>query len=77
MTSPAPGAIITTMDFHEFPTVHSVLKRNWLVEETADRFYAGALTLLRGKAMRHTSHALAASLAGLSCSRFIASAQYA
>ena len=48
------------MDFHEFPTIYSVLKQNGLVqEETPDRFYAGSLALLRVKARQFPSHALA------------------
>jgi hypothetical protein len=51
--------MIETMEFHEFPTVYSVLKRNGLTDESPDRFYAGALALLRAKASRFPSHALA------------------
>ena len=47
------------MDFHEFPTIYSVLKQNGLTDEPADRFYAGALALLRVKARQHPSHAVA------------------
>ncbi len=47
------------MEFHEFPTVYSVLKQNGLTDESPDRFYAGALALLRAKASRFSSHALA------------------
>lgn len=47
------------MEFHDFPTVYSVLKQNQVVDETADRFYAGSLALLRLKAGQHPCHALA------------------
>ncbi len=39
--------MIHEMDFHDFPTIYSVLKQNRLVDEPPDRFYAGALALLR------------------------------
>ena len=47
------------MDFHEFPTIYSVLKQNGLVDEPPDRFYSSALALIRTKALQHPSHALA------------------
>jgi hypothetical protein len=47
------------MDFHDFPIIYSVLKQNGLVDEAPDRFYAGALALLRLKGGRHPSHAIA------------------
>jgi hypothetical protein len=47
------------MDFHDFPTIYSVLKQNGLTDEPADKFYAGALALLRVKAVQYSSHALA------------------
>ena len=47
------------MEFHEFPTIYGVLKQNQVVEETADRFYAGALALLQVKARQYSSHAVA------------------
>jgi hypothetical protein len=52
--------MIHEMEFHEFPTIYSVLKQNGLVhDETPDKFYAGALTLLRVDARQHPSHAIA------------------
>jgi hypothetical protein len=51
--------MIEIMDFHEFPTIYSVLKRNGLTDEPPDRFYAGALALLQVKARQYGSHALA------------------
>jgi hypothetical protein len=46
---PKTGA---NMDFHDFPTIRGVLKRNALIEEPRDRLYAGALGLLWLKAWR-------------------------
>lgn len=51
--------MIWNMEFHEFPTIYSVLKQNGLVEETADQFYSSALALLRTEALRSPTHALA------------------
>jgi hypothetical protein len=48
------------MEFHEFPIIYSVLKQNGLVEETADKFYAGALALLRVKATYSSSRFVSA-----------------
>ena len=47
------------MEFHEFPTIYGVLKQNRVVEETAEKFYAGSLALLRVKARQFPSHAVA------------------
>jgi hypothetical protein len=38
---------VKAMKIHEFPTVYSVLEQNGLVDETADKFYAGAVALPR------------------------------
>jgi len=59
LDSPRPWRDDRGMDFHDFPTICGVLKHNGLVDESADRFYAGALALLRVKARQHPSHALA------------------
>ncbi len=47
------------MQFHDFPTIYSVLKHSGLVDESADKFYSSALALLRVEARQHPSHALA------------------
>jgi hypothetical protein len=47
------------MQFHDFPTIYSVPKRNGLTDEPPDRFYAGALAMLRLKGGRQPSHAVA------------------
>ena len=47
------------MEFHDFPTIYSVVKRNGLTDEPADRFYAGSLALLRLKARQFPAHAVA------------------
>jgi hypothetical protein len=51
--------MIIIMDFHEFPTIYGVLKQNRAVEETVEKFYAGALALLGVKARQYSSHAVA------------------
>ena len=50
---------ITTMEFHEFPTIYSVLKQHGGVEQTADQFYSRSIAMLKIEAERHPSHALA------------------
>ena len=51
--------MIHEMEFHDFPTIYGILKQNHVVEETADKFYAGSLALLRIKARQFPSHAIA------------------
>ena len=47
------------MEFHDFPTIYSVLKQHGAVEQTADQFYARSIAMLKIEAERHPSHALA------------------
>jgi hypothetical protein len=47
------------LEFHDFPTVYGMLKRNGLVEDSPNRFYAEALALLRSKALHVSNHVLA------------------
>ena len=51
--------MIHEMEFHDFPTIYGVLKHNGLTDDPPDRFYAGALAMLRLKGGRHPSHAIA------------------
>ena len=51
--------MIHDMDFHDFPTIYSVMKQNELVDEPFEKFYASALAMLRVEATRRPRHALA------------------